>query len=205
MVVLECSVDSLRRYSENSLAALSLCHRIAPPILSELEPDMATSRTVDPPHHRNLKVMVPIECQESEAKLTVEYTFSTSLSLPPSIRNRASDSLGDDEASLVEAHKVVLSSKLRENDSTRPTEPGNTSEDTSSPATRKQMQKLVQGLKEEQDTATFKDIVEATQGDDSKASSSHVLRATETQVGPALSTSQTLRNDANDSLENGKI
>jgi hypothetical protein len=74
----------------------------------------------------------------------------------------------------MEAHKAMPSSKLRENDSIRPTEPGNASESINSPATRKQTHKHVQSLKkEEQD-----------------------------QACPALSTSQTLRNDADDNPEN---
>lgn len=94
---------------------------------------------------------------------------------PPTdeLRDGASDSLGDDEASLVEAHKSMPLSKLRENDSTRPTEPGNASEDINSLATRKQTHKHVQSLKEEQD-----------------------------QACPAISTSQTLLNDADDNPEN---
>jgi hypothetical protein len=64
--------------------------------------------------------------------------------------------------------------KLRENDSTRPTEPGNASEDINSPATRKYTHNQVQSLKkEEQD-----------------------------QACPAGSMSQTLRNDADDNSEN---
>src|SRR5271156_1624581 len=129
MVVLECSVNSLRRYSENSLAALPLCHQLQGPF--------------DPTHHRNLKVMILIECQASEAKPTIEYTSSispiastmqtseppaqagtnSSVGPPNELRDRASDGLGDDEASLVEAHKAMLLSKLCENDSTRLTEP----------------------------------------------------------------------------------
>jgi hypothetical protein len=163
-------------------------------MLSELEPDVATSRTLNP-HPRNLKAMVHIERQASEARPTIEYTFSTSpiastahqTSEPPAqawtdgsvgppdeLRDRASDSLGDDEASSVEAHKAMPSSKLRENDSIRPTEPGNASKDINSLATRKQTHKHVQSLKmEEQD-----------------------------RVCPVLSTSQTLRNDADDNPEN---
>jgi Heterokaryon incompatibility protein (HET) len=164
-------------------------------MLSEPEPDVATSRTVDPTHHRNLKVMVHIERQASEAKPTIEYTSSaspiastihqtseppaqagtdSSVSPPNELRDRASDSLGDDEASLVEAHKAMPLSKLRENDSTRPTEPGNASEDINSPATLKQTRKYVKSLKKgEQD-----------------------------QARPAISTSQILRNDADDNPEN---
>src|SRR5438046_6541451 len=99
--------------------------------------------------------MVHMERQASKAKPTIEYTSSASpiastihqTSEPPAqagtdssvgppneLRDRASDSLGDDEASLVEAHKAMPLSKLRENDSTRPTEPGNASEDINSPA-----------------------------------------------------------------------
>ncbi len=164
-------------------------------MLSELEPDVATSRTVDPTHPRNLSVMVPIERQASEGRPTVESAFSTSpigstaqqTSESPAqpgtdgsvcpldvSGDRASDGLGDDEASLVEAKKAIPSSKLRENGSIRPTEPGNASKDINSPATRKQKHKYVQGLKKnEQD-----------------------------QLCLALSTPQILRNDADNHPEN---
>ena len=48
------------------------------------------------------------------------------------------------------------------------------------------------------------EIVEPSQGDVSKASSSYFLRTTDPPAGLALSTTQTFRNVANDSLENGK-
>jgi len=121
-------------------------------MLLELEPDMATLRTVDPTHRRNLKVMAPIERQASEAKPTIEYTSSTSpiassahqMSEPlaqagsvaplDELKNRASDGLRDNEASSMEAHKAMPSSKLRENDSTKPTEPGKEEQDQVCPA-----------------------------------------------------------------------
>jgi hypothetical protein len=80
-------------------------------------------------------------------------------------------------------------SKLRENDSTRPPEP-----DLYMPA---------QGCpkKEEPETAKSKGVVEATQGD-TLTSFIHILRATDTQACPALSTSQTFPNDADENLEN---
>jgi hypothetical protein len=186
MVVLECSVNSLRRYSEKSLAALSLCHR---------KPRPSSMLSYGIVHYRNLKVMAPIERQASEAKLAIEYTSSTSpiastthqTSEPPAqartdisvgppdkLRDRASDSLRDDGSSSVEAHKTIPSSNLHEKDSTKLTEPKNAGEDMNTLATSKQTHKYVQRLKkEEQDQACL-----------------------------ALSTSQILRNDAKDSPEN---
>jgi hypothetical protein len=73
----------------------------------------------------------------------------------------------------VEARKGMPSSKLRENDSARPTKPGNASEDINSPVTPKQTRKHVQSLKEEQD-----------------------------QACPALSTSQTVWNDSDHNPDN---
>ncbi|KAK3179011.1 hypothetical protein OEA41_001150 [Lepraria neglecta] len=139
--------------------------------------------------------MVPIERQASEGRPTVESAFSTSpivstahqTSESPAqagadgsvrpldeSRDRASDGLGNDEASLVEANKAMPSSKLRENGSIRPTEPRNASEDINSPATRKQTHKYVQSLKKKK----------------------------QDQLCLALSTPQTLRNDADNNPEN---
>jgi hypothetical protein len=138
--------------------------------------------------------MAPIECKASEAKPAIEYTSSTSpiasthqTSEPPAqagtdrsngppdkLRDRASDSLRDDESSSVEVHKTIPSSNLHEKDSTKLTEPKNAGEDMNTPATSKQTHRYVQRLKkEEQDQACW-----------------------------ALSTSQIHRNDADDNHEN---
>lgn len=96
-----------------------------PPTLPELDPDVPPSRAADLTHPRNLKDTVPIERQASkQAKPTVEYASSTtsnptydSLAPPDKPKGRASDSL-DGEASSVEAHQAIPSSKLPESDST---------------------------------------------------------------------------------------
>jgi hypothetical protein len=91
-----------------------------------------------------------------------------SLVSPDRRSDGASDSFGDDEASLVEVHKATPSSKLCERDPTRPTQPGNTSEDIHLLATCKQIHIRVEILKVELN-----------------------------EMHPALPTSQTVRNIEN--------
>jgi hypothetical protein len=136
--------------------------------------------------------MAPTERRPSEARLPVESTFSSthgthqtsepparaetdsSVGRPDELKGRASDGLRDNKTSSVDAQKALLSSGLHENDSTRPAEPGNASEGINSLAVRKQTHKHVQSLeKEKQDQACL-----------------------------ALSTAQTLPNDADDKPEN---
>jgi hypothetical protein len=118
---------------------------------------------------------------------------------PDQLRDRDSDGLGEDETSSVEVNKAMLSSKLHDNDPTRPAWPGNASEDINSLATSTQIHKVVRGLmKGEQDATMFSGVVHAIQGDTSIVSSS----ATDTHAHTALSTSQTPPDDAKAGLEN---
>lgn len=114
----------------------------------------------------------------------VEYTFSTSpnpaidrtperfLVLPQG--SGACDCLVGDKISTVGSYEET--NELGESDSTKPSEPGNTSE-------RKLADMLVEkGLKEGPEAVMSKGVIETTQRDTSKASSSNV--ATDTQVCP---------------------
>jgi hypothetical protein len=120
---------------------------------------------------------------------------------PNKLRDRGSGDLGDDETSSVEVkvNKTIPSSKLGENDPTRPAGPGNASEDMDSLATSTQIHRAVRGLmKREQDATMSRGVVYAVQGATSTTSSS----ATDAQACPALSTSQTPWDDAKAGLEN---
>jgi hypothetical protein len=115
--------------------------------------------------------MVRSEVQASYPRLTAEYTFPTSpiastshqpsetsaeagtdgfvsVGPPDELKDRASDCLGDDETSSVEAYTAMPSNKLRENDYVKPTELGYARRDENSPAIFQQKQEHVQSLKE---------------------------------------------------------
>jgi hypothetical protein len=163
--------------------------------------------------------MVRTDAQASYPRPTVEYTSSTSpivsthqtsetteqartdgsvgVGPPDQLRDRTSDSLGDDEASSVEVNKAMPSSKLRENNRTRPAGPKNPGEDINSPATSTQTHTAVGGLMNTEQHATIFRDVYAIQGDTAIASSS----ATDAQACPTLSTSQAPRDDAKASAE----